>query len=76
MNEQKRTDSPGSSPEAERSSEPEEQLHSYAGGEITERSGIVNKWLLAVYFALLVWSLYYLFTEWRGLGPGLGIPGQ
>ena len=48
-----------------------EHLHEYAGGEIKERPGRINLWLLPVYAGLFAWSLYYLFTEWRGLGPGL-----
>lgn len=49
----------------------EEELEVFAGGEIRERPGKVNRWLLFVYFGLLLWALYYLFTYWGGLGPGL-----
>jgi hypothetical protein len=49
----------------------EEELESYAGGEIQVRPGKVNRWLMIVYFALFAWALYYLFTYWGGLGPGL-----
>ncbi len=46
-------------------------IEEYAGGEIKVRHGIVNRWLLVIYLALLLWSLYYVFTYWGGLGPGL-----
>ncbi len=61
-------------PLAERPGEPEhgpDELEEYAGGEIKVRHGIVNKWLLIVYLGLFVWSVYYLFAYWGGLGPGL-----
>jgi len=51
--------------------EESEELESYAGGEIQVRPGKINRWLLIVYLILLLWSLYYLFTYWGGLGPGL-----
>ncbi len=54
--------------EAERTRGPIEE---YAQGEIRAYHGIVNKWLLAVYVILAVWGIYYLFTQWGGLGPGL-----
>ena len=47
-------------------------VHDYAGGEIQAHHGRVNAWLLAVYAALAVWGVYYLFKYWGGLGPGLG----
>jgi hypothetical protein len=43
----------------------------HAHGEIRSYHGIVNAWLLAVYVILTVWAIYYLFTYWGGLGPGL-----
>jgi hypothetical protein len=49
----------------------EDDLESYAGGEILVRHGKVNRWLMIVYLALAVWAIYYLFTYWGGLGPGL-----
>ena len=49
------------------------EVESYARGEIRAYHGIVNKWLLAVYAALAVWGVYYLFKYWGGLGPGLGV---
>ena len=52
-------------------SDPNEELGQYAGGEITDRPGKVNWWLAVVYVGLLVWGLYYLVTHWGGLGPGL-----
>jgi len=48
-----------------------EELESYGGGHIKARHGRVNAWLLAVYLVLLVWSLYYGYRYWGGLGPGL-----
>lgn len=50
---------------------PEDELESYAGGDILVRHGKVNRWLLFVYLALGIWAIYYLFTYWGGLGPGL-----
>lgn len=50
---------------------PEDAIESYAGGEIQVRHGRVNRWLLVVYLILFVWSMYYLYTYWGGLGPGL-----
>lgn len=41
------------------------------GGHIKAYHGRVNGWLLGVYTTLFVWSLYYLFNYWGGLGPGL-----
>jgi hypothetical protein len=64
-----------------------EDLEHYAGGEIQARHGIVNKWLLAMYAVLFVWSIYYLigpfdgwrptleFWGWGGLGAGLSKEG-
>lgn len=51
--------------------DPEDELESYAGGEILVRHGKVNRWLLALYLGLGIWAIYYLFTYWGGLGPGL-----
>jgi hypothetical protein len=48
-----------------------EALREYAGGEIRVRPGRVNRWLLVVYAVLALWAVYYLFTYWGGLGPGL-----
>ena len=60
-----------------------DDLEHYAGGEIQARHGIINKWLIATYAVLFLWSIYYLlgpfdgwratFEVWRlgGLGPGL-----
>ena len=64
-----------------------EDLEDYAGGEIQARHGIVNRWLLALYAVLFVWSIYYLigpfdgwrpkfeFWGWGGLGAGLSSKG-
>ena len=46
-------------------------IEEHAHGEIRAYHGIVNKWLLVVYAILAVWGIYYLFTYWGGLGPGL-----
>ena len=46
-------------------------IEEHAQGEIRSYRGIVNKWLLAVYVILTAWAIYYLFTYWGGLGPGL-----
>ena len=50
----------------------DDRVHDYAGGEVSTRRGRVNRWLLVVYLALLVWAVYYLIRYWGGLGPGLG----
>jgi hypothetical protein len=64
-----------------------EDLERYAGGEIQARHGIVNRWLLALYVVLFLWSIYYLigpfdgwrptfeFWGWGGLGAGLSSKG-
>jgi hypothetical protein len=41
-------------------------LHTFAGGEIQSRHGIVNRWLIVVYVVLGVWAVYYLVTYWSG----------
>lgn len=41
-------------------------LHTFAGGEIQSRHGIVNRWLIVVYVVLAVWAVYYLITYWSG----------
>jgi hypothetical protein len=46
-------------------------VESYGGGHIQARHGRVDAWLLVVYLVLLVWSLYYGYRYWGGLGPGL-----
>jgi hypothetical protein len=40
----------------------------YGGGHITAR---IPKWLLVVYAVMILWALYYGYTYWGGLGPGL-----
>lgn len=49
------------------------QTESFAGGHIKARHGRINGWLLVVYFVLFVWALYYGYTYWGGLGPGLDL---
>ena len=48
-----------------------EQVEEYGAGHIKARHGRINAWLLAVYVVLFVWALYYAYTYWGGLGPGL-----
>jgi hypothetical protein len=48
-----------------------QQVEEYGGGHIQARHGRVNSWLLVVYFGLFVWAIYYGYTYWGGLGPGL-----
>lgn len=48
-----------------------EHIQEYGQGHIKGRHGRVNGWLIAVYSILFAWSLYYLYTYWGGLGPGL-----
>lgn len=50
-----------------------EQTEGYGGGHIQARHGRVNRWLLVVYLVLFVWALYYGYTYWGGLGPGLDL---
>lgn len=64
-----------------------DEVERYAGGEIQVRHGIVNRWLLATYAVLFVWSIYYLigpfdgwrptleFWGWGGLGASLSKEG-
>ena len=47
-------------------------IEEYAQGEIKSYRGIVNRWLIALYVALFLWAIYYLFAYWGCLGPGLG----
>lgn len=50
---------------------PQDELEEYGGGQIQARHGTIPLWLIAVYLVLFLWSLYYVYTEWGGLGPGL-----
>lgn len=50
-----------------------QQTTSYGGGHIEARHGRINGWLLVVYLILFVWALYYGYTYWGGLGPGLDL---
>jgi hypothetical protein len=47
------------------------ELETYAGGSIQAYHGTIPAWLLAVYAVLFAWALYYPFSYWGGLGPGL-----
>jgi hypothetical protein len=50
-----------------------QQTQDYGGGHIQARHGRVNGWLLLVYLVLFLWALYYGYTYWGGLGPGLDL---
>lgn len=52
---------------------PRQQTEDYAGGHLQTRHGHVNGWLLVVYLVLFVWAIYYGYTYWGGLGPGLDL---
>lgn len=60
------THEPKNGPQGERSG----HLEEYAGGYIHAWVGHIPLWLLAVYFILFIWGLYYMVTYWGGLGPG------
>lgn len=47
------------------------QTEKFGGGHIEARHGRVDGWLTAVYVVLFVWAIYYGYTYWGGLGPGL-----
>jgi hypothetical protein len=49
------------------------QTEDYGGGHIQARHGRVNGWLLLVYLVMFLWALYYGYTYWGGLGPGLDL---
>lgn len=48
-----------------------QQTEDYAGGNIKAYHGRINWWLAGVYLVLFVWAIYYGYTYWGGLGPGL-----
>ena len=48
-----------------------EQVEEYGGGHIQARHGRINSWLVVVYVIMFVWSIYYGYVYWGGLGPGL-----
>ena len=48
------------------------EAEEYAGGYIRAYHNKIPLWLMAVYFILFIWGLYYMFDYWGGLGPGLG----
>ncbi|MET1082130.1 MAG: hypothetical protein ABWY12_03640 [Burkholderiales bacterium] len=48
-----------------------DDIENYGGGHIQAHHGRINAWLLVVYLIMFVWALYYGFTYWGGLGPGL-----
>lgn len=50
-----------------------QQTEDFGGGHIQARHGRVNLWLLLVYLVMFLWALYYGFTYWGGLGPGLDL---
>jgi hypothetical protein len=47
-------------------------IEEYEFSGIQVRHGIINKWLMIIYVVMVLWSIYYLFKNWGGLGPGLG----
>ena len=49
----------------------EDALETYGDGAVSARHGRINGWLLVVYAVLFVWAMYYAYTYWGGLGPGL-----
>lgn len=49
------------------------QTEQYGGDRIESRHGRIDLWLLVVYLVLFVWALYYAYTYWGGLGPGLDL---
>jgi hypothetical protein len=49
------------------------QTEDYGGGRIQARHGRVDGWLLLVYLVMFLWALYYGFSYWGGLGPGLDL---
>tara|TARA_B110000503_G_scaffold53131_2_gene85433 strand:+ start:5308 stop:5535 length:228 start_codon:yes stop_codon:yes gene_type:complete len=49
----------------------EDVVETYGDGSVSDRHGGINRWLLVVYVGLFIWSLYYGYTYWGGLGPGL-----
>ena len=58
--------------------EPHDEPHhrhteAYGGGHVKARHGRINGWLLVVYAVLFVWAIYYGYTYWGGLGPGLDL---
>lgn len=48
-----------------------DRIEEFAQGEIRSRHGRINGWLLVVYLVLFLWSLWYGYAHWGGLGPGL-----
>ena len=50
-----------------------EQTEDYGGGHIKARHGRIDTWLLIVYLLMFIWALYYGYTFWGGLGPGLDL---
>ena len=48
-----------------------QQVESYGGGHVEAHHGRVNLWLAVVYLVMFIWSIYYGFKYWGGLGPGL-----
>ncbi|HSV30307.1 MAG TPA: hypothetical protein VLL76_12160 [Candidatus Omnitrophota bacterium] len=52
---------------------PENEIERYGIEPIEVRHGRIDAWLLVVYLVLFIWALYYGFTYWGGLGPGLNL---
>jgi hypothetical protein len=67
------SDVPGD-PQSDEDDQPHHrQTESFGGGHIKARHGRINGWLMVVYLVLFVWALYYGYTYWGGLGPGLDL---
>jgi hypothetical protein len=49
------------------------QVEDYGGGHVQAYHGRLNGWLLLVYLIMFLWALYYGYTYWGGLGPGLDL---
>ncbi len=47
------------------------QTEDFGGGHIKSYHGRIHLWLGVVYAVLLVWALYYAYTYWGGVWPGL-----
>jgi len=50
-----------------------QKTEDYGADRIQARHGRVNFWLLLVYLVMFFWALYYGYTFWGGLGPGLNL---
>ena len=67
------TREPGKSDGDESALPHHQQTEKYGGGHIQARHGRINRWLMVVYLVMFLWSLYYGWVYWGGLGPGLDL---